>query len=164
VPTVPRSAVPFALIVTAVLLTGCGASAASSARPASSSAADLATDTTAGGPFPHQLDGETYPGKRAPVTGRVVLRDNGCLLVTAEGVSRFAIWPRGAGQDPQDGRVVLLADGSRVGPDDMVSASAAVLPVSALAGVPDGYWGGRLSFCVPKATDVLVLDTVTVTG
>lgn len=161
---VPRPAAVLAVglvLGLVTLTTGCGAAAPGAASTARTTAAE---DTTAGGPFPHQLDGETYPGTRSRTDGTVVLLDNGCHLLRSSGVSRFVIWPRGAAQDPQDGRAVLLGDGSRVRPGDAVSATAAVLPVSALPGVPDGYWGSRLGFCVPGATDVVVLDSVTVTG
>jgi hypothetical protein len=122
------------------------------------------TDTTAGGPIPHQLDGETYPGDRTGTTGTYLLQADGCMLLTMSGVSRLAIWPRGAAQDPEDARIVLLADGTRVRPGDVVTASAAVMPVTALAGMPGGYWGSRIDFCVPRATDVVVLDSVRVTA
>jgi hypothetical protein len=122
------------------------------------------SDNEAGGPIPHQLDGETYPGDRAPVSGRVELASNGCMFVVSDGVRHLAVWPKGAAQDREDATVVRLADGTRVRPKDSVEATGLLFPVTQLVGYPDGFWGSQVTFCVPEDSTVLVLDTVTVVG
>jgi hypothetical protein len=120
------------------------------------------SDNEGGGPIPHQLDGETYPGPRTQVSGTYDLAANGCMFVVADGVSRMAVWPRGATQSKDDGSVVELSDGTRIHPSDAISGTATVFPVAQLTGYPDGYWGSRVIYCAPEATDVLVLDSVAV--
>jgi hypothetical protein len=120
------------------------------------------SDNEAGGPIPHQLDGETYPGDRVPVSGAVELASNGCLFLVSDGVRHLAVWPAGAAQDRDDATVVRLADGTRVKPKDSVTASGLLFPVTGLVGYPDGYWGSQVTFCVPHDSTVLVLDTVEV--
>jgi hypothetical protein len=122
------------------------------------------SDNTAGGPIPHQLDGETYPGPRSQVTGTFDLASNGCMVIVSDGVRRLAVWPRGAAQSKDDATVVKLSDGTEVHPRDAITADATVFPVAQLTSYPDGYWGSQVTYCVPGDSDVLVLDTVAVTG
>ncbi len=150
------AAIAVSLPACATVVTTSGGEVTLSSAPAS------AGDNTAGGPVPHQLDGETYPGTRRPIDSVVVLAPNGCRFLVVDTDRLLAVWPRGTTQDGQDGTLLRLADGTSVAPGDSIRATAAVVPVSQLVGVPDGYWGSQLTFCAPKATNVLVVDELSV--
>ena len=119
------------------------------------------SDNTAGGPIPQQRAGETYPGTRSDATVDASLTDNGCWFLTLGGSRRLAVWPAGSAQDPEDGAVVVLPGDVRVVDGTQLDVSAVVVPVTSLAGYPDGYWGSQLTFCDPSGTEVLVLDSAT---
>jgi hypothetical protein len=105
--------------------------------------------------LPQQLDGETYPGARDELAGTVVVAENGCFLLDVDGVVRLAIWPAGS---RGDGDGVVLPDGDRLVGGSGLAARGTVLPVTGLAGGPDGYWATVVQFCVPDDRDVVVLD------
>jgi hypothetical protein len=134
-----------------------------SERPSvADSTGDSNGDNTGGGPVPHQLDGETYPGTRQSIDSVVVLAPNGCRFLEVDTERLLVVWPRGTTQDREDATLLRLADGTSVAPGNSIRATAAVVPVSRLVGVPDGYWGSQLTFCAPKATNVLVVDELSV--
>ena len=110
--------------------------------------------------LPNHRRGETYPGARGPVGGTVALQPNGCFRLDTPAGGRLVVWPRGAEQDPDDATAILLPTGRRLHDGDRVAGTGLEYPAAALPGVPDGYWGGVVSFCAPKDRTVLVLDDV----
>ena len=114
-------------------------------------------DDALGGPgLPQQLPGERYPGERQQLAGNLELLENGCVNVVIDGVSRLVIWP--AGSDLGD--PVTLPDGTPLAAGDAVSGAGAVIPVNALPGGPDGYWGSVTGFCDSQPREVVVFDEV----
>jgi hypothetical protein len=111
-----------------------------------------------GGPgAPAQLDGEAYPGPRAPVAGTVQGEDSGCLEIETDGLARFVIWP--AGTQLADGGI-RLPDGTVVRPGSRVEGIGAVTPIERLVADPNGYWAHVIGFCAPAEDEALVLDQV----
>lgn len=119
------------------------------------------SDNEGGAPVPHQLDGESYPGTRTPVSATVVL-DRGCFLADVDGARRLAVWPSGAEYAPNNPSVVVVDHAVAIHEADHVTGSAAVVLVGDLPGYPDGYWGQQMQFCTPDASAVLVFDSVSV--
>jgi hypothetical protein len=134
-------------------LTVCAAVAAALALAACSNAPD---DALGGPGLPQQLPGETYPGARQQLAGKLELLGNGCVNVVISGVSRLVIWP--AGSDLGD--PVTLPDGTALADGDAIAGSGTVIPVDALAGGPDGYWGSVTGFCDSQPREVVVFDEV----
>lgn len=106
--------------------------------------------------LPTPRPGESYPGPTAQVSGTIV-DDRGCFLLESAGIKRLVVWPSGTDQDRDDASVLSLPGGTQLRPGDTVSGAGAVVPVTALAGYPEGYWGQQVGFCTPDATEVLVL-------
>lgn len=144
-----RPAVPTVLALVLVGLGGCSSSGGSSPE-----------GNEGGMGVPQQRPGESYPGARGPVDGAVALQSNGCFRIETAAGSRLVVWPRGTRQDPQDGAVLRLPSGDRLGDGDRVTGTGLELPVTGLPGVPDGYWGSVVTFCAPDDATVLVLDEV----
>jgi hypothetical protein len=138
-PRRPRRAAT-ARVVAAALTAALGGAAL-----AACSSGDDRADDRGGMNLPAQRDGESYPGARGPVAGTVARQPNGCFRLATPTGTRLVVWPRGSGQDPQDGAVIRLASGRRLHDGDRVSGTGLEFPVTGLAGVPDGYWGGGWS-------------------
>lgn len=117
-------------------------------------------DDEGGMGLPNHRRGESYPGTRGPVTGTVDLRPNGCFRMDTPAGSRLVVWPGDAEQDPDDATAIRLPSGRRLHHGDRVAGTGLEYPVAALPGVPDGYWGGMVTFCAPDDATVLVLDDV----
>ncbi len=138
-----------------VLLAGC----------ASTTEAGEATDDSsmAGMGVPQQFPSETFPGVRRQLQVRVHLARNGCFLgVLPGGGERYlVVWPADTEQEPS-GDQLRLPDGTVVGDEDELTARAALLATSDLAGFgEDSYWDFSVGFCTPRASEVLVVDSVT---
>jgi len=115
-------------------------------------------DPGLGGPgAPAQLEAETYPGTRGPITGTLHGEDTGCLEADVEGVSRFVIWPPGTQLGDEGG--IRLPDGTVVRPGDRVTGVGAVTPIARLV-ADKGYWESLIGFCDPAEADALVFDQV----
>ena len=114
----------------------------------------------AGTGLAHQRDGETYPGDRQRLTGRV---EGGpaCWHITLDGRSYFVIWPAGA-----DDEIVgeewgaRLSKGEIVAPGDTVMGTGAFTPAEPLVAERYGYWAHVIGMCAPGAREVVVFDTV----
>lgn len=112
---------------------------------------------------PQQFAGEEFPGDRHRVTMRVHLAPDGCFLgrlpADGDGSRRLVVWPRGTEQGAS-GAELRLPDGTVVRHGDVLTGVGLVMPTARLAHVgEDGFWDFAVSFCTPRAADVLVLDT-----
>jgi hypothetical protein len=134
-------------------LTVCAAVDAALALAACSNAPD---DALGGPGLPQQLPGETYPGARQQLAGKLELLGNGCVNVVISGVSRLVIWP--AGSDLGD--PVTLPDGTALADGDAIAGSGTVIPVDALAGGPVGYGGSASGVCESLPREVVAFDAV----
>lgn len=117
-------------------------------------------DNEAGMGLPNHRPGESYPGARGPVTGTVRQQSNGCFRMDTPAGSRLVVWPGDSDHDPEDPTYIRLPSGRRVHDGDRVAGTGLEYPATALPGVPDGYWGGVITFCAPDDATVLVLDDV----
>ncbi|MFT4123184.1 MAG: hypothetical protein QM635_05055 [Microbacteriaceae bacterium] len=80
------------------------------------------------------------------LSGTVAVHDDGCIDLVVDGESAWAVWPTGTSQD---GDVVVLPDGRRLGDGDGVTGTIALIAkadVAALAG--DSGAAALAEFCV----------------
>lgn len=106
--------------------------------------------------LPQQLDGETYPGDRRPISAEVEVAGNGCAYLVVDGTALLAIWPRGS----ELSQPARLPDGTELSDGDRIEGTGSLVPFGALPGGPDGYWGHVTGFCAGEAPRAVVLDEV----
>lgn len=120
----------------------------------------VAADDALGGPgLPVQLPGESYTGDAIDVDARLVVGDEGCFRLSAQGRDRFVIWPAGF---RMEGDVVITRDGEQLESGDPVTGPATLMPVDDLFAIegPDGYWAATAGFCLTGEDAIVVLDDV----
>jgi len=116
--------------------------------------------TIAGDRLPVQQPGEDYGHQSVPLTGLILLQDDGCWTVDLGDGDRLVVFPQGFTQDPNDGSLIVGPDGTIVQSATVIDAMGGVVPSSQLADGSDGYWGGYLAFCNPEVQDFVVLDAL----
>lgn len=127
--------------------------------PLAACSAEVANDTLGGPGLPVQLAGESYTGDAIDVDARLVVGDEGCFRLSAQGRDRFVIWPAGF---RMEGDVVITHDGERLESGDPVAGPATLMPVDDLFAIegPDGYWAATAGFCLTGEDAIIVLDDV----
>ena len=100
---------------------------------------------------------------RAAVSGTLVVEPNGCFSLEASddaGARRaWVVWPDTA---RQDGDVVVLDSGARIGQGDHLDVSGAYVDLSSLphGGEASSYFGSFGRYCDAEAVGVLLLTKV----
>lgn len=146
-------------VATGVIATGC-AVPGSEGTTTTTTAPDTTTTTISnlgGDGLPVQQEGEEYGHFPSPISGALELEDNGCWKISLGGESRLVAFP--VGYDKGSDGVSMVSPTEQVFTDGQtVDALGGLAAVTGIPGVPDGYWGGYITFCDPEATEIVVLD------
>ncbi len=110
--------------------------------------------------LPVQIESQPIPHRSEPVEGVIQLHDDGCWAAEIDATELLTILPVGFAEPPDDGAVMCSPDGTRFVDGMVFEGFGAVVPIELLPGVPDGFFGGYLSFCDPEAQQVIVLDSI----
>ena len=124
---------------------------------------DNTADNTAGMGVPQHRGSVEYPGDRRPMEPRMHVAGNGCFLGSLPGEARryLVVWPADTEQG-SSGDELRLPDGTVLRDGDLLAGDGLLMPVRKLEGFgDDGYWDFAVGFCTPRASEVLVLDSVT---
>ncbi|MGW8483767.1 hypothetical protein ACWGJP_11555 [Microbacterium sp. NPDC055903] len=99
-----------------------------------------------------------------PVAGGIVTLDNGCHTWSGQGSAdgAWVVWPSDVGLDPEAGGAAVLADGTVVDEETVLSGAGALIELEQLpgGGNPDSYFSSFGSFCDAGERGVLVLAEV----
>lgn len=110
--------------------------------------------------LPVKNPSESYGHTVGVIDGVLTLEPNGCWTIDLGDGERLAVFPTGFTKD-ESGRLMSSEDGEiEVGSGDEVTARGGVAPAAGFPGVPDGYWGGYLSFCKPAIEEFVVMDEI----
>ena len=131
------------------------------AIPSATNAVGIDPSSNLGGDrLPVQQPGEAYGHQPVPLTGLIVLQDDGCWTVDLGDGARLVVFPPGYTQHPDNGSVMVGPDGTIVESATVIDAVGGVVPTARFPGVPDGYWGNYLTFCRPEVQEFVVLDAL----
>lgn len=116
------------------------------------------TEALGGDGLPVQNASESYGHESAELTGIVTLEPNGCWTIDIGDGKRLLVFPEGFTKD-DSGMLMRSSDGAiDIGSDDEITAMGGVVAASDFPGIPDGYWGGYLTFCKPPIEEFVVVD------
>jgi len=116
----------------------------------------------AGFGLPTEPADETLAAARTDLSGTLHVESDGCFTWQGEdGLHRWVVWPRGAGQDMSDGARVRVG-GRLLGEGDEVAGSGTLAEASVLPGWSDenSYFGSFGRFCDADVRGIVVFHEV----
>ena len=109
---------------------------------------------------PRQQSVDEVTAERSPVSGTVLVADNGCLNLAIDEVGlRWIVWPPGAAQHPEDASATVV-DGVTYRDGDPIAGVGALVSLTDLpdGASPDSYFASFGTYCGADVAGVVVLD------